>query len=195
MTSIFRIALLSSLVATSLSCTSATSPTTTPVAVRLVDLFDAKRVQGSARPAAAVPPTIWRFDGGAAFAAAGEVCGDTGVGARPWNRRSGDQGWSADRAHDRRRRAHPCRADDRTRCPGHAARDRGPNARVRWGEPLDPDVKRADCQPRRDVRHGTTAAMAAAVPYPGRRRVPDLRADAAPAHRDLAHPSHRDPAH
>ncbi len=34
-----------------------------PVAVRLVDLFDAKRVQGSAKPAAAVRPTIWRFDG------------------------------------------------------------------------------------------------------------------------------------
>ena len=63
MTSTFRLALLWSLAVTGLSCSGATTTATTPVAVRLVDLFDAKRVQGSAKPAAAVPPTIWRFDG------------------------------------------------------------------------------------------------------------------------------------
>ena len=62
MTSPFRLAFLSSMVVTSLSCSGSTT-TSTPVAIRLIDLFDAKRVQGSAKPASVVRPTIWRFDG------------------------------------------------------------------------------------------------------------------------------------
>ena len=63
MTSTFRLALPLSVLAACLSCSEATTPTATPIALRLVDLFDAKRVQGSAKPATTMPPTIWRFDG------------------------------------------------------------------------------------------------------------------------------------
>lgn len=49
--------------ALALSCGRTADPPT-PLAIRLVDLFDAKRVQGGVASAAkAVPPTIWRFDG------------------------------------------------------------------------------------------------------------------------------------
>ena len=63
MTSTYRTALLTSLMVTTLSCSRPTNDVATPIAVRLVDLFDAKRVQGSVKPATAVRPTIWRFDG------------------------------------------------------------------------------------------------------------------------------------
>jgi arylsulfatase A-like enzyme len=61
MTWTVRQVLLSVLVVTSMSCTG--SITTSPVAIRLIDLFDAKRVEGSVKPAATPRPTIWRFDG------------------------------------------------------------------------------------------------------------------------------------
>jgi arylsulfatase A-like enzyme len=47
-------------------------PTDKPAAIRLVDLFDAKRVEGSAAPAAAsIPRAEWRFDGPPPSPAAG----------------------------------------------------------------------------------------------------------------------------
>ncbi len=194
MTSTFRLALLWPLAITCLSCSGPTTTSTAPVAVRLVDLFDAKRVQGSAKPATAVRPTIWRFDGAppspspAKFAAtrgweAGPgVAGLTIKDGQLTGRATGEA------------RAHSYRADIGSRCSGHASRDRGPDACVRWGEHFDPDVGSADRQPGRHIRGGTTTAMADAVAYPGGRRVPDLRADSAAAHRDLAHPTHRHPA-
>ena len=63
MTSTIRVALFSSLVVTSVSCTGSTTTTTGPGPIRLVDMFDAKRVEGSVKLAAAMRPTIWRFDG------------------------------------------------------------------------------------------------------------------------------------
>ena len=66
MTATFRLAVVSSVVLMTLACSGATPTETQPLAVRLVDLFDAKRVQGSVKPATAIRPTIWRFDGDAA---------------------------------------------------------------------------------------------------------------------------------
>ena len=62
MTATFRLAVVSSVVLMTLACSGATPTDTQPRAVRLVDLFDAKRVQGSVKPMAAIRPTIWRFD-------------------------------------------------------------------------------------------------------------------------------------
>ena len=63
MTATLRLAVVSSVVLTTLACSGATPTETQPLAVRLVDLFDAKRVQGSVKPATTARPTIWRFDG------------------------------------------------------------------------------------------------------------------------------------
>src|SRR5687767_4499192 len=63
MTLPLRRALLCSVVVSALSCSGAPPTASKPVAIRLVDLFDAKRVQGSVKPESAVQPTIWRFDG------------------------------------------------------------------------------------------------------------------------------------
>ena len=46
-----------------MGCAQSSGPAAAPPAIRLVDVFDANRVQGSAKPAATVLPTIWRFDG------------------------------------------------------------------------------------------------------------------------------------
>ena len=63
MTATFRLTVVSSVVLMMLACSGATPTETPPLALRLVDLFDAKRVQGSVKPATAARPTIWRFDG------------------------------------------------------------------------------------------------------------------------------------
>ena len=63
MTATLRLAVVSSVVLMTLACSGATPTETQPLAVRLVDLFDTKRVQGSVKPATTARPTIWRFDG------------------------------------------------------------------------------------------------------------------------------------
>lgn len=62
MTATFRLAVVSSVVLMTLACSGATPTQTHPRALRLVDSFDAKRVQGSVKPAAVIRPTIWKFD-------------------------------------------------------------------------------------------------------------------------------------
>ena len=63
MTATLRLAAVSSVVLMTLACSGATPTETRPAAVRLVDLFDAKRVQGTVKPATAIRPTVFRFDG------------------------------------------------------------------------------------------------------------------------------------
>ncbi len=83
MTSTFRIALLLSLAVTSLSCSGSTTTTTAAGPIRLVDLFDAKRVHGSAKPAATMRPTIWRFDGAPSSAPPAQFAATRGWEAGP----------------------------------------------------------------------------------------------------------------
>ncbi len=153
MTATLRLAVVSSVVLMTLACSGATPTEAPPLAVRLVDLFDAKRVQGSVKPATTARPTIWRFDGTplpptAKFAATRRL----GAGAR--GRRSHRQGRSADRTRDDRRCPHSPRADLRSRCSGHASRHRGQDARVPRRQHFDSDVTRGDRQPGRSLCGG-----------------------------------------
>jgi arylsulfatase A-like enzyme len=65
------------------SCSRATESGTTPNVIRLVDLFDAKKVEGAGQPRAAVPRTEFRFDAPAPAAGVSKFAATYGWQAGP----------------------------------------------------------------------------------------------------------------
>lgn len=65
------------------SCSNSGSRTGAPAAIRLVDLFDAKKVEGASQAPPAIPRTEFRFDGPAPAAAASKFAATYGWQAGP----------------------------------------------------------------------------------------------------------------